>query len=50
MSSLTSPTFAYGDKVLLIDGKQRRYLINLTEGSEFHSHAGYVSHSEIGTT
>jgi len=42
MSSLTSPTFAYGDKVLLIDGKQRRYLINLTEGSEFHSHAGYV--------
>jgi tRNA (adenine57-N1/adenine58-N1)-methyltransferase len=47
MSSLTSPTFAYGDKVLLIDGKQRRYLINLTEGSEFHSHAGYVSHSEI---
>ena len=42
-----SSTFAYGDKILLIDGKQRRYLMNLTEGAEFHSHAGYVSHSEI---
>ena len=47
MNSLTSPTFAYGDKVLLIDGKQRRYLINLTEGSEFHSHAGFVPHLDI---
>jgi tRNA A58 N-methylase Trm61 len=32
---------------MLIDGKQRRYLITLTEGAEFHSHAGYVAHSEI---
>jgi tRNA (adenine57-N1/adenine58-N1)-methyltransferase len=39
--------FAYGDKVLLIDGKQRRYLITLTEGAEFHSHAGFVAHAEI---
>ena len=39
--------FAYGDKVLLIDGKQRRYLVTLSEGAEFHSHAGFVSHSEI---
>ncbi|NDB06384.1 MAG: tRNA (adenine-N1)-methyltransferase, partial [Acidimicrobiia bacterium] len=34
--------FAYGDKVLLIDGKQRRYLVTLAEGAEFHSHAGFV--------
>lgn len=42
-----SAQFNYGDKVLLIDGKQRRYLITLAEGAEFHSHAGFVSHSEI---
>lgn len=39
--------FEYGDKALLIDSKQRRYLITLTEGGEFHSHAGLVPHSEI---
>ena len=27
--------FAYGEKVLLLDLKQRRYLITLAEGSEF---------------
>lgn len=39
--------FAIGDKVLLIDSKQRRYLIDLAEGGEFHSHAGFVSHEQI---
>ena len=42
-----SGQFSYGDKVLLIDGKQRRYLLNLAEGAEFHSHAGFVAHAEI---
>jgi tRNA (adenine57-N1/adenine58-N1)-methyltransferase len=42
-----SGQFSYGDKVLLIDGKQRRYLITLAEGAEFHSHAGFVAHAEI---
>ncbi len=42
-----SGKFNYGDKVLLIDGKQRRYLITLAEGAEFHSHAGFVAHAEI---
>lgn len=42
-----SREFAYGDKVLLIDGKQRRYLITLAEGAEFHSHAGFVPHADI---
>ena len=39
--------FAYGDKVLLLDLKQRRYLITLAEGAEFHSHNGYFAHSEL---
>ncbi len=38
---------AYGDKVLLLDSKQRRYLITLTDGAEFHTHAGLVPHAEF---
>jgi tRNA (adenine57-N1/adenine58-N1)-methyltransferase len=40
-------TFAVGDKVLLIDAKERRYLITLTDGGEFHSHTGVLSHAEL---
>ena len=36
-----------GELVLLIDRKQRRYLIRLCEGSEFHTHSGIVPHDEI---
>lgn len=39
--------FAYGDKVLLLDNKQRRYLITLTEGAEFHTHAGFIPHADM---
>ena len=39
--------FAYGDKVLLLDNKQRRYLITLAEGGEFHSHTGFFAHSDL---
>lgn len=39
--------FSYGDKVLLIDSKQRRYLFELSDGGEFHSHAGFVPHADI---
>jgi tRNA (adenine57-N1/adenine58-N1)-methyltransferase catalytic subunit len=39
--------FAVGDKVLLLDNKQRRYLITLTEGGEFHSHTGLFAHSDL---
>jgi tRNA (adenine57-N1/adenine58-N1)-methyltransferase len=42
-----SRPFAVGDKVLLIDGKQRRYLITLAEGGEFHSHAGLFPHADL---
>ena len=36
-----------GELVLLIDRKQRRYLIRLSEGSEFHTHSGIVPHDEV---
>jgi tRNA (adenine57-N1/adenine58-N1)-methyltransferase len=38
---------AEGDKVLLLDRKQRRYLVRLREGGEWHSHHGFVPHTEI---
>ena len=38
---------APGEKVLLLDRKQRRYLITLAEGGEFHSHAGPVRHDDL---
>lgn len=36
-----------GEQVLLIDRKQRKYLIRLAEGSEFHTHSGIVPHDEV---
>lgn len=39
--------FAVGQRALLLDQKRRRYLIELVESGEFHSHAGFVPHSEI---
>lgn len=39
-----------GDRVLLIDSRDRRYLITLGTGKQFHSHRGIVEHDElIGT-
>jgi len=40
-------SFAAGDKVILIDSKNRWYLLTLKEGGEFHSHTGFVSHDAI---
>ena len=39
--------FDVGEKVLLLDAKGRRYLIDLEAGGEFHSHAGFVRHDEL---
>ncbi len=39
--------FEYGDRVLLLDVKQRRYLVTLKEGGEFHSHNGFVAHADL---
>ena len=36
-----------GEQVLLIDGKDRRYLVRLDAGGEFHTHAGILPHDEI---
>ena len=37
--------FAVGERVLLVDAKARRYLVTLSEGGEFHSHAGVTPHA-----
>lgn len=42
-----SRQFAAGDQVLLIDTKKRRYLITLTPGGEFHTHAGVIAHDDL---
>ena len=39
--------FAYGEKVLLIDAKKRRYLFSLKQDGEFHTHAGFLAHKLI---
>jgi tRNA (adenine57-N1/adenine58-N1)-methyltransferase len=41
---VTSRPFAAGDRVLLLDRKQRRYLLTLTETGAFHSHSGFFAH------
>src|SRR3954454_16698401 len=38
---------APGDRVLLIDTKQRRHLVTLAEGGAFHSHAGVLEHASL---
>ncbi|NQY56879.1 MAG: tRNA (adenine-N1)-methyltransferase [Ilumatobacteraceae bacterium] len=42
-----SGAFAYGDRVLLLDQKRRRYLIELADDGEFHSHAGLIAHEDL---
>jgi tRNA (adenine57-N1/adenine58-N1)-methyltransferase len=36
-----------GERVLLIDAKERRYLVTLVDGASFHTHAGIVAHDDI---
>ena len=36
-----------GERALLLDVKRRRYLVQLIDGGEFHSHAGFVPHADI---
>jgi tRNA (adenine57-N1/adenine58-N1)-methyltransferase len=38
---------AAGELVLLIDAKDRRYLVTLAEGGEFHSHTGILPHADL---
>ena len=39
--------FAPGDQVLVVDSKNRRYLVRLEPGGEFHTHAGVTAHDLI---
>lgn len=39
--------FAPGDLVLLVDGRERRYLITLQDGAQFHSHHGGLQHDDL---
>ena len=36
-----------GERVMLIDSKDRRYLISLRAGASFHTHAGIVHHDQL---
>jgi tRNA (adenine57-N1/adenine58-N1)-methyltransferase len=38
---------ASGERVLLIDAKQRRYLLKLRAGDSFHTHAGILAHDDV---
>ena len=42
-----SRSFGVGDRALLFDSKQRRYLVVLADGGEFHTHAGFVRHEQL---
>jgi len=36
-----------GERVMLIDNKDRHYLIKLRSGATFHTHAGIVAHDDV---
>ena len=38
---------AAGERVLLIDPKERRYLLVLQPGAAFHTHSGIVAHDDV---
>jgi tRNA (adenine57-N1/adenine58-N1)-methyltransferase len=42
-----SRTLRAGERVLLFDSKDRRYLVVLAEGGEFHTHSGPVAHDDL---
>lgn len=39
--------FRSGERALFLDGRDRRYLITLQAGGQFHTHAGFVSHDAV---
>lgn len=36
-----------GDQVLIVDSRERRYLVTMKPGAQFHSHMGALDHDEI---
>jgi tRNA (adenine57-N1/adenine58-N1)-methyltransferase len=45
--ALPAAGFAYGDRIVVLDAKGRRYLATLKEGGEFHTHTGFFPHAEL---
>lgn len=46
MGPATGP-LAAGERILLIDAKDRRYLVKLVPGATFHTHAGILEHDVL---
>jgi tRNA (adenine57-N1/adenine58-N1)-methyltransferase catalytic subunit len=46
-SKLRRGPFEAGERVLLVDQKDRRYLTLLVAGQSFHTHAGIVAHDDV---
>jgi tRNA (adenine57-N1/adenine58-N1)-methyltransferase len=44
---MTEEAFQAGERVLLIDSRDRRYLITLATNKEFHSHQGTLPHDAL---
>ena len=42
-----SAPFASGERALFIDRRDRRYLVLLKAGGQFHTHAGFVEHDAV---
>ena len=36
-----------GERILFVDAKERRYLVTMVEGAQFHTHAGIIDHDEV---
>jgi tRNA (adenine57-N1/adenine58-N1)-methyltransferase catalytic subunit len=47
LPSPRSRTLAAGERVLLVDRKDRRYLVTLHPGRSFQSHAGVIDHDSL---
>jgi tRNA (adenine57-N1/adenine58-N1)-methyltransferase catalytic subunit len=47
VSALRRGPFQAGERVLLVDQKDRRYLTLLVGGQRFHTHAGIVAHDDV---
>jgi tRNA (adenine57-N1/adenine58-N1)-methyltransferase catalytic subunit len=40
-------TLGAGERILLVDAKERRYLLTLVTGAMFHTHAGILAHDDV---
>ena len=40
-------TLQVGERVMLIDAKDRQYLVTLESGKTFHTHAGILAHDDV---